>query len=428
MYKNFNNPNINTLNIGQKYTILLFLTSLLGVHIIGVNLGNFVLSPYRLLLLFSPFFLLFFSKETKLEYKSSDFKEYYNFLIIWVLYSILSLAWVNDFTSWSRIFVFLLSGCITSFLLVINIRKITHLKTVFNTIEIFSVFVSIIAIYEIFTGSYLFINNSDNLDFYANESLMSSSIGLRVPISLFGNPNHFAVFLLFALANSFILFKIKTKKRSRLFSLICFLLFIILILTTQSRASFLGLSLFLFFILYNKVGIRQILGVFVLLIIIFLIYSTTSLLSFIDPLIQININEVGSDIIRNNLIKNGLYFLKGTFYFGVGLGNIEYYMINHGIYYTKGITNIHNWWLEILVSSGVFVFIYYLKVYFNSLNRLYSLINSKNYIIKSISKVYFALLISLIISSIGPSTLLISEWFLPLFSLIILFINCNKSL
>jgi len=61
-----------------------------------------------------------------------------------------------------------------------------------------------------------------------------------------------------------------------------------------------------------------------------------------------------------NLIRNGLVFLSSTFGFGVGAGNIEYWMEHNPVYNTSSITNMHNWWIEILVAYGVIIFILYI--------------------------------------------------------------------
>jgi teichuronic acid biosynthesis protein TuaE len=50
--------------------------------------------------------------------------------------------------------------------------------------------------------------------------------------------------------------------------------------------------------------------------------------------------------------------------FGVGAGNAEYYMAHYAVYDTRGILNVHNWWVEILVDYGVFIFIGYIILYY----------------------------------------------------------------
>ena len=150
-------------------------------------------------------------------------------------------------------------------------------------------------------------------------------------------------------------------------------------------------------------------------------------LDYIAPLFIVGSEEVRSDLIRQNLIQNGLMFLEDTYYFGVGIGNIEYYMEYFGELYVGDIRNMHNWWIEILVSSGIFIFIIYLYQYLKYLKVLFKISkNTNNLDDMYISSCFCALLIGLFIGAVGPSSLFISEWFLPLFGLIIVYINLFK--
>jgi len=81
----------------------------------------------------------------------------------------------------------------------------------------------------------------------------------------------------------------------------------------------------------------------------------------------------GSTGIRINLIKNSLIFLARTGTFGVGAGNAEYWMENLQVYPTYGIINPHNWWAEVLVQYGVFIFTGYLLFYLSLIIKLYAI-------------------------------------------------------
>jgi len=84
--------------------------------------------------------------------------------------------------------------------------------------------------------------------------------------------------------------------------------------------------------------------------------------------------------IRLNLIKNALYFTVNSAGFGVGAGNVEYYMANYNIYPVYEVTNVHNWWAEILANYGLFIlagyFILYLSMILN-LWRVYKKISNR---------------------------------------------------
>ena len=81
--------------------------------------------------------------------------------------------------------------------------------------------------------------------------------------------------------------------------------------------------------------------------------------------------ENSSDFVRLNLILNGLLFLMKNLLMGTGLGGIEYYMQNYAVLDTLGIMNMHNWWFEILVASGIFIFCGYCFFYVRLLNHMW---------------------------------------------------------
>ena len=61
-------------------------------------------------------------------------------------------------------------------------------------------------------------------------------------------------------------------------------------------------------------------------------------------------------------------------------------MDNYAIFDTKGILNIHNWWMEILTGYGVIIFIMYIMFYIKLFLSLYKKYKySTNKVDKSIS-------------------------------------------
>jgi len=129
-------------------------------------------------------------------------------------------------------------------------------------------------------------------------------------------------------------------------------------------------------------------------------------------------SEGTSDSIRKNLILNGFIFLTNTFFLGTGLGNIEHYMKLFSTYYVGEIVNVHNWWMEVLISSGVVIFILYLKLYGNTMLKLLKGINSQNgKNVFWISCVFLSLLVGFVISSVGPRSVIGCDWFWPLIAL-----------
>ena len=122
----------------------------------------------------------------------------------------------------------------------------------------------------------------------------------------------------------------------------------------------------IFFSIRKRIQRRQ---VFTLFTVFFLaIAFLIALLFGFEPLSFLGGEE--SDIIRLNLIKSGWDFLTETCFMGVGAGNIEYWMANKSHIYMMGYTNMHNWYMEILVGYGIIVFTLFLIMVVKMIKKL----------------------------------------------------------
>lgn len=410
----------------KKITFILFATSLLGVYFFSIDIGLFQLSPYRIMLIISIILIPKIKKSTVHGLRNSLNYGYFLFMFLWVLYSIIPLLWVRDFSSWIKIYIFLTSGLITTWYVGLYFKKKSDIIIALKITEFMAVIFGGIAVYEIITGDFLFIG-SDNIVHYQEVSQTYSSIGIRIPISIFGNPNNYSLFLLFSVFTSFGLSKIKISKKGRYMSLILMLFFIFLLIATQSRSGFLGLIIgfFAYFLTVLKRRNAKNIWNFFLIIIIGFLFIIPWLINnqdIVSPLTSVDFS--GNDRVRVNLINNGLHFLINTLFLGVGLGNIEYHMSHSAIYPTWGIKNIHNWWMEILVSSGIFIFLYYLIIYFKNILRLYRFSSFKcDKDMHYLSAVFFSYLIGFLIASIGSSSLMNNEWIWSITAIVMSFIN-----
>jgi teichuronic acid biosynthesis protein TuaE len=414
-------------SISKTYTFLLLASALIGVNFLTINLGAFELSIYRILLLLSPIFFFFINKEAKYGFKTGSNRSYFYFLVIWVIYAIISLIWVRDIAGWIRGFSFLLSACIASWFIAWNFSNVKDFITALRIIEGIALILGAFGIYEIFTGNYLFLT-SEKLIYYENYSYLESSIGRFIPVSIFDNPNDFSLFLLFAVFVSIALFKIKNSNLGKLFSLSSVIYFIFLLFASQSRSGFIGLLIGVLLLIYLSVRnysfTKRTLITSLMVLVIFLTFNwIVKNKTIFEPLISFN-SQTGSDRIRINLLENGLVFLKNSLFMGIGVGNIEYYMTNDTNLYTENINNIHNWWAEILVSSGIIIFLLYLIIYLRNLIKLLKLsLNQANRNVASISVSFFCFLFAFAISAVGSSSLMSAEWLWVVVALIAGFIN-----
>jgi teichuronic acid biosynthesis protein TuaE len=413
----------------KKYTLVLFAASLLGPNVIFINFGIFQLSPYRLLLLLSPFFLIKVKKSTFSQHVQSFNYIYFLFMLFWVLYSLVPLFWIKDFSGWFKIYTFLITGFITTWFINLFLTERADIINAMKIVEFFAVAFGLLATYEIISGNYLFVSER-SLSYYQERSLLESTIGYRMPISVFGNPNDYALFLLFSVFNSFGLSKIRKSRVIRILSFLFAFFFIFLLFATQSRSAFLGLLLGIFifcFVSLKSISKKNVYKfIIVILVISFLIPFIKDGKDLYLELMTFDISD-GSDEVRLNLLRNGLDFILNTFFMGVGLGNIEYYMANFGYYPTYGVENIHNFWMEMLVSSGILVFSFYLIVYILNIYRLYRYsVSEKDAESRFISMIFLSFLLAFFITSSGASSLIYNEWIWPIIALIMSFVNVKS--
>ena len=129
------------------------------------------------------------------------------------------------------------------------------------------------------------------------------------------------------------------------------------------------------------------------------------------------------DLIRINLIKNGFVFLKDSFGFGVGAGNIPYYLENYSRFEIGTIFSLHNWWLDILITYGVGLFILYLVYYGKLVVILYKMKNTSNDFVRYTSISFISILSSYLIGSTSSSSNFPIMWIWVFFAIMISFLN-----
>jgi len=408
----------------EYYSFALLAGSLLGVHIIALNLGIVQISPYRIFLLLAPFFILNVKREAVRRHSRGINHSYFTLLLFWCIYSVIPLLWVEDVGGWVQMFAFLFTGLITTWFIGWHLQTTNDIIKALKIVEMFAVFFAVLAFYEIITGKYLFILDK-SLDYFQDRSMLFSTLGYRMPIVVFINPNNYGLFLLFAITASFALSQVKKRRVSRMLSMIFVFIFVFLLVATQSRSAFIGLVIAVaVFCIKTVAKKRPVQGLIILVVVTVLALSIITDYAYLfQSLVTVDMSN-GSDAIRMNLIKNGFRFLADSFLLGVGMGNIEYHMANHSIYNTAGITNIHNFWMEILVSSGVVVFTAYGIIYIKNIIRLNTLASQKTTHEEStLALCFLSVLVGLVVASVGASSVMQNEWFWSFMAIIMTFIN-----
>lgn len=411
-----------------KHTYLLLFSAFMGANILAFRAG-IQWSLYRILLILSIFWL-FSDTEVTNKIRRSSGRIYVRFLFFWIVYSLLLIVVVQDYASFFRCFLFLLSALVTSIMIALNINSKEALINSLRIFEVVALLLSAIGGYEIITGDYRFVNN-DVGDYYNMNILLESTLGIRVPISVFRNPNDFSIFLLFAFFNSFYLSRAKKNKYDKIYSILLVIWFFFMVLATQSRASFAALLLGSLIILIDRYKYLSI-GKKVLILII-IVGSLSSVVAWFsanselyEALIAFEPDDAGSsDYARMQLIKNGFKIYGDSYGVGVGLGNIEYHMAKMPDE-TSNIKNIHNWWMELLVSSGPLVLLYYLCIYLRLMFYFWKKIRSKRtpQDDHNLSLIFFIILLTYSFACLTSSSVMSSEWLWAFFGLIFVAPTC----
>ncbi len=355
------------------------------------------------------------------------------FHFVWLAYALLSIFWVKDYFAWFKSIFFLCVG-VTS---VVAAHEYIDTDRRMNSILILISVVIIINVLiggnEIATGNYLFIEEADVLEYRI----------YHWPVSWFDNPNDFATMMFVGFNVCFTLIHTLKNRLLKIMYSIAASGTLVLTLYTTSRANIYGLIIsgmvILFCGLYlKKPRIIVSLTLVVLVSLIAFIYvrpGTLNITRYVESsklqVSSIDYAELSkskissadqalseqdvpssSDNIRVNLLLNGYVFLKKTFGFGVGSGNTEYWMENSSIYPVDGITNIHNWWGEILTNYGIIIFVGYMIYYCRiGLSSLIEVLQSRAKIqVPYISIMSISILAGFVFSLMSSSSNFSTEW------------------
>jgi len=411
---------------------MIIIMGFLGSAFFCFDIGPFSIFPFRIFIsILLIYFISYLFCNCKLNISKIKVRNYILYLIIWLFYSILSIVWAASKIAAVRNIIFLFIGVSLIIFIVLYFNKLKDLKLFYNIWIFILVPLTIIGLWEVFTGNHLPVSS-----LYLSEH----PVKRFMPSAVFHNPNDFATYL--AISTPFLLSFINHQKYlfKKVFGLILLFLSLFLILKTFSRVNYLAVfiefAFFFVFILKIKGKFKTVIIVVLLFIFLYVLFTkhTMELLQNIN--VQISSLFIqskmfkGSIAMRYNLIKNSLIFLFKSAGFGVGAGNLEYYMSHFAKYETWGILNVHNWWIEILTNYGVFIFTGYLIFYLTLIFNLYKA--CKRIVNKTEKMICEALIVSLIgfsFASIGPSSIIAfkPQWLLFAFALAFLnYYRLNK--
>lgn len=354
---------------------LTFITGFFGVALFPIELGAFTLYPFRIfLLLLYVFFVIRLLMQGGVLFPQNGIKQYIGFFAIWVIYATTSLSWAASKYAAFRQLIFLFMGVSLIFFVAYYFRDLYDFNLLYWLWFCAFCIMIILGFWEHLTGNHLPVSG-----YYGEirERLMYR------PTGVFRNPNDYATFLSLSIPFALCLPRYNKNRLLRLLGIGVVLTAFYLIIITGSRANILAVLLALVFLILFLAKLKQKVRI------VFLVLLTLAIILFAFPsfiqdffskiftelgsiFVQAKL-EYGSVFVRMNIIRNALEFLYSTAGFGVGAGNAEYWMANYSRYDTLGILNPHNWWLEILINYGIFIFIGYIAVYIGIIWTLWGL-------------------------------------------------------
>lgn len=363
------------LPIKKVIIYLTIITGFIGPAFLRMDIGPLSLFPYRILLPLLWLLFLFgvLINEGKLNVSHIKVRHYLWFSAFWLVYAVVSLAWAADKVDAIRHIIFLFMGLSLIFFVVFYFSNLKDLKRLYNLWLLILLGLIGIGLWEHATGTHLSVS-----------ALVNAPERFRfAPTGVFYNQNGYATYL--ALSIPFVLAFIRYNDRlvQRLLGMAILIVSLYLVIVTYARANYLaiilGAAFWFLFLLKVKAKIKVLALTGILALLLFVAFpswiqdvfgAVTVQLSSLATQVTTS-PELGSLAIRINLLRNSLIFLVNSCGFGVGAGNVEYYMANSQVYDIGEALNVHNWWAEILVNYGLFVFVGYVLFYLGLLTKLY---------------------------------------------------------
>lgn len=372
---------------------LMIICSSFGKHIFSTNVGSFQLTAYRLLL----FFLFVFEL---LKNRGKIFKrdKVYTFLRVLLLYSVITIIWVKSVSNWIQYEFFIVSALFVLYIIYNNASDVRFIKNCLIAFNISVTIQAFIGFIEVFTKRYWFIDSS--LEFYYTR------FGEFPPVAMLYNCNNFGLYMLIGVSISVALLFTSHRFFEKAVHIAQILFFSYMTVLSTSRGCLVGLLLiavFVCFLLIKNKTVRA-------LIVISACLAGVSIYLFRGDF-DISYYE---DVSRVALIKHGFSLLGDSFGFGIGSGQVSYWLRTR----FGGVEALHNWWMEILVTYGIVMFLYYAYTYFLMIRRINKMIlQDADTQVRGICIGLIAFLLSFAFSSLTVSNVMSLEWFWVLWAI-----------
>ena len=416
----------------QIYLVLLVMSVFLGTEILAVATPAAQLTLYRLLALgVVPLVVFQLSRPNQklMIQPNSTATLALKCYSLWWLIALSSVMWAANLSAWVQSMFLMTLGVSSIIGLYFWVQSGQQWHRLIQAIWLMMSGLVIWGYVEITTNLYLFAD-VDKLDKYRTFTIQPMT---RIPITTFENQNDYATLLLAYIVVCVIMYYLTASNWQRILYSIAFIAGSYLIFRSGSRMSLLCLLIFIAVqLLQNiRIDLRRRHYWFGLLIIAAgitaVILLRPSLVSKVTDLFYFGERrELSGDTVRMNLWRNGGLFLGQTFGFGVGAGNIEHWMAESAFWTTNTLTNMHNWWLEILVGYGAVSFGLYLMAYISLMVKLVRLKCTLVGRYAYVSFTLFNFMLIYILASITSANNMLIEWHWVFFGLIISFVKIQE--
>lgn len=274
----------------------------------------------------------------------------------WTVWSALSLLWAPSLEAGLQQTMAIGFGLAVAVVLFnLGLNKATHLDALLEGWMIAYALAGVFAVRELLTGEYL---PGSVAELFAVRAIDG------IAISFFFNPNNYAAFIVLCVPFMLLAYhRAPTKRRKRL-ALLLLGSTPVLIFFTTSRLALMGILVM--FVVYAAIGLetpRQLfrylaLGATVVALIGGVFWSGSRTASDVEKLLNSDIAVGGSDTMRWNLTKNGLWMTLDSGGIGVGAGGYQVVTETEDVpYFVDNALDPHNFWVEVLSQHGVLVFV-----------------------------------------------------------------------
>jgi O-antigen ligase len=323
------------------------LSVLIALQIFGVYGGAF--EPIRIfILLMIPFSIIYLNKKGILRV----YKYEYRYFMIFLIYAILTTLFVIDQVAAIKELSYLCVNFSSLFVIIyLASKSLNPKRSIINGWILLFILTIPVAFIEIFFDFHLPVSilQSDEIIGGIGESRRSASI-------TFGNYNAYNVLLIYTFPFLAALLLIRKTFVFQLLGWAAILILFFIIMTNASRGSLICISItfgiFLFYYLKSKVKGKYI---FISSISTVIAYLVIKYYDIIFTLVSYRFSNLGiEDNTRSQIIYNSLTLFLNSYCLGVGAGNFQSSM---KYYYSFDIVAPHNFFLEIVVQYGLFIFI-----------------------------------------------------------------------